>query len=74
MAFAALALREDGRPLPFQVTGARIAGRTGVEALRGDRRLLSLLRGHRMKMLLRRMLDEKYINKVQYEQALSAPR
>src|SRR5205085_2806680 len=25
---------------------------------RGDRRLLSLLRGHRMKCLLRRMLDE----------------
>src|ERR1035438_10752388 len=25
---------------------------------RGDRRLLSLLRGHRMKALLRRMLDE----------------
>jgi len=30
----AIALSPEGRPLPFQVTGARIAGRTGVEALR----------------------------------------
>jgi DNA ligase-1 len=30
----AIALDPDGRPLPFQVTGSRIAGRTGVEELR----------------------------------------
>ncbi len=30
----AIALAPDGRPLPFQVTGARIAGRRNVEGLR----------------------------------------
>ena len=32
--------------------------RAGTSRARGERRLLSLLRGHRMKRLLRRMLDE----------------
>ncbi|HEY3764904.1 MAG TPA: ATP-dependent DNA ligase [Gaiellales bacterium] len=32
----AIALAADGRPLPFQVTAARIAGRRNVEALRGE--------------------------------------
>jgi DNA ligase-1 len=32
----AIALAPDGRPLPFQVTGARIAGRRNVAALRGQ--------------------------------------
>jgi DNA ligase 1 len=32
----AIALAPDGRPLPFQVTGARIAGRRNVGALRGQ--------------------------------------
>src|SRR5262249_799199 len=36
---------------------ARLVSRW-FEPGRGERRLLSLLRGHRMKMLLRRMLDE----------------
>src|SRR4029078_9224497 len=33
-------------------------GSRGNERGRGERRLLSLVRGHRMKCLLRRMLDE----------------
>jgi ATP-dependent DNA ligase I len=32
----AIALAPGGRPLPFQVTGARIAGRRNVAALRGE--------------------------------------
>jgi DNA ligase-1 len=32
----AIALAADGRPLPFQVTGARIAGRRNVESLRDE--------------------------------------
>ena len=47
--------------------------RTGTRPAAGERRLLSLLRGHRMKRLLRRMLDEtEFLSRLRRARAVAS--